>query len=98
MGSVSLANWVMASTREMRDHCPSKSRARGAILGSGGLSQLRNSGLPERFSPGQNQVRREPYGTMSWSVVHARGAGVASIFRFRFGRLQQNITSPPREE
>jgi OOP family OmpA-OmpF porin len=31
---------------------------------------------------------------MSWSVVNVRGAGVANIFRFKFGRLHRTLFAP----
>src|SRR5678815_3125760 len=94
MGSVSLANWVMSTARGMREHRPSKSRARDEILSGEALSQLRNNGPAEPCPPGQNQAEREPYGTMSLSVVNVRGAGVANIFRFKFGRLHRTQFAP----
>ena len=78
----------------MREHRPSKSRARAEILSGEALSQLRNIGPAEPCPPGQNQAEREPYGTMSWSVVNVRGAGVANIFRFKFGRLHRTLFAP----
>src|SRR5215203_7545018 len=94
MGRVSLANEVMWSARGTREHRPSKSRARGEILSVEGLSQPRNNEPAEVRAPGQNQAEREPYGTMSSSVVNVRGAGVASIFRFKFGRLHRTLFAP----
>src|SRR4029078_8993774 len=94
MDSVSLANWVMSTARGMREHRPSKSRARGTILSGEALSQLRNNGPAEPRPPGQNQDERKPYGTMSSSVVNVRGGGVASIFRFKFGRLHRTLFAP----
>src|SRR3954452_20482101 len=94
MGRVSLANEVMWSAGSTREDRPSMSRARAEILSVEGLSQPRNNGPAEAFPPGQNQAERKPYGTMSWSVVNVRGAGVASIFRFKFGRLHRTLFAP----